>query len=168
MFFKNIDTWEQKTLRIAYILFTIAYYIFTLLIPVIIIGCRYEIFKKVSSYRLTGWGIILIVVVVFVAIRTLNKALNKLPETTLNEQRLKYSLLGVKALVIPIFIVIVMGMLKNDFTLAYKTILLCVIFFIVGILIDYLFIKYLEREIELRRKAKEKIEVDKRVENLKK
>ena len=168
MFFKNIDTWEQKTLRIAYILFTIAYYIFTLLIPVIIIGCRYEIFKKVSNYRLTGWGIILIVVVVFVAIRTLNKALNKLPETTLNEQRLKYSLLGVKALVIPIFIVIVMGMLKNDFTLAYKTILLCVIFFIVGILIDYLFIKYLEREIELRRKAKEQIEVDKRVENLKK
>lgn len=168
MFFKNIDTWEQKTLRIAYILFTIAYYIFTLLIPVIIIGCRYEIFKKVSNYRLTGWGIILIIVVVFVAIRTLNKALNKLPETTINEQRLKYTLLGVKALVIPIFIVIVMGMLKNDFTLAYKTILLCVIFFIIGIVIDYLFIKYLEREIELRRKAKEKIEVDKRVENLKK
>ncbi len=168
MFFKNIDTWEQKTLRIAYILFTIAYYIFTLLIPVIIIGCRYEIFKKVSNYRLTGWGIILIVVVVFVAIRTLNKALNKLPETTLNEQRLKYSLLGVKALIVPIFIVIVMGMLKNDFTLAYKTILLCVIFFIIGIVIDYLFIKYLEREIELRRKAKEQIEVDKRVENLKK
>lgn len=168
MFFKNIDSWSQKQLRIFYILFNILYYIFTLVIPIIIIGCRYEIFKKVSGYKITGWGLILISAVVFVAIRTLNKALNKLPDTTLNEQRLKYTLLGLKALIIPFFIVIVMGLLKNDFTLAYNTIWLCVIFFIVGIVVDYLFIKYLEREIDIRRKAKEKIEVDKRVELLKK
>ena len=167
MFFKDIENWEQKKLRTAYILFNVAYYVFTLLIPIIIIGCRYEIFKKVSNYRVTGWGLILIVAVVFVAVRALNKALNRLPETTLNEQRVKYTLLGVKALIPPIFIVIVMGLLKNDFTLAYNTIWLCMIFFICGIITDYLFIKYLEREIDLRKKAKEKIEVDKRAENMK-
>ena len=167
MFFKDIDSWEQKKLRLFYIGFNVLYYILTLMIPIIIIGCRYQIFKKVSSYRITGWGLILITSVVFVAVRSLNKALNKLPDTTLKEQRLKYTLLGFKALIIPIFIVIVMGLLKNDFALAYNTIWLCMIFFISGIFVDYLVIKYLEKEIELRNKAKEKIEVDKRAENMK-
>ncbi|MCR5112720.1 MAG: hypothetical protein K6A63_02155 [Acholeplasmatales bacterium] len=168
MFFNNIDTWSQKKLRIAYITFELLYYILTLVVPIVIVGCRYQIFVHVSRYKLTGWGIILISILLIVGVRSLNKGLNKLPDTTIKEQKVKYTVLGIKALIIPCAIVFVMSLLKDDFTLAYNTIWLCLIFFIAGILVDYLFIKYIEKEMELRHKAKEKIEVDKRVELLKK
>ncbi len=168
MFFNNIDTWDQKKLRIFYIIFEVLYYVLTLIVPIIIVGVRYQIFVHVSSYKLTGWGIILVSIILIVGVRSLNKGLNKLPDTTIKEQKVKYTILGVKALIIPIFIIIVMSLLKDDFALAYNTIWLCLIFFCAGILVDYLCIKYIEKEIELRRKAKEKIEIDKRVEVLKK
>lgn len=168
MFFNDIDTWSSSKLRLWYIFSNVAYYILTLLIPVIIVGFRYKIFDHVSTYKLNGWGIIIITIVVVVAIRALNRGLNKLPDTTIKEQRVKYTILGLKALIIPGFIVVVMSLLKDDFVLAYNTIWLCVVFYICGIFVDYLFIKYFEKEIDFRNKAKDKIEVDKRVEVLKK
>ena len=166
MFFKNIDSWDRAKLRGTWLSLNILYFIATLLVPIIIVGCRYTIFDHVSKYKLTGWGLILAIVIAVVAVRTLNKAINKLPESTLNEQRLKYSLLGVKALIIPIFILIVLKLFKLNFDLAYSTIWWCLISYIVGVFIDYGFIHYLDQEIELRKKAKEKIEIDKRVNNM--
>ena len=93
---------------------------------------------------------------------------NKLPESTHKEQILKYSILGIRALFIPVLLIIAMRALKNDFDLAYNTLWWCLISYTAAIVIDYTCIKYLDREIDLRRTAKEKIEVDKRVELLKK
>jgi len=59
-------------------------------------------------------------------------------------------------------------LLKNDFDLAYNTLWWCLISYSCAIVIDYTCIKYLDKEIALRKTAKEKIEVDKRVELLKK
>lgn len=168
MFFKNVDSWDRAKLRTTWLVLNILYFIAVLLIPIIIVGCRYTIFEHVSKYKLTGWGIILVIIISVVAVRTLNKAINKLPESTLGEQRLKYTLLGVKALIIPILILVVLYLFKKNFDLAYSTIWYCLISYIVGVFIDYGFIQYLDQEIELRKKAKEKIEIDKRVENMKK
>lgn len=168
MFFKDIDTWDKAKLRMTWLILNILYFIATLLVPIIIVGCRYSIFEYTSKFRLTGWGIIIAIIVIVVGVRTLNKAINKLPDSTLNEQRLKYSLLGVKALIIPVLILVVLYLFKRNFELAYSTIWFCLISYVVGVFIDYGFIHYLDQEIELRKKAKEKIEVDKRVENMKK
>lgn len=168
MFFNNIDTWEQKRLRLFALIFNALYLLGSLVIPIIIVGCRYQIFHKVSSYRLTGWGWICAIIVAVVSIRVIKKVVNKLPESTHKEQVLKYSILGVRALFIPILLLIAMKALKNDFDLAYNTLWWCLISYTAAIVIDYTCIKYLDREIDLRRTAKEKIEVDKRVELLKK
>ena len=168
MFFKDIDTWEQKQLRLFAIIFNGVYLLCSLVIPIIIVGCRYQIFHKVSEYRLTGWGWICAIVVAVVGIRTLGRVIRKLPESTHKEQILKYTILGVKALAIPILLLIAMRLLKNDFDLAYNTLWWCLVSYTAAIIIEYTCIKYLDREIELRKTAKEKIEVDKRVELLKK
>lgn len=168
MFFKDIDQWDKGKLRGIWLAFNGLYYVATLIIPIIIVGCRYSIFEYASKWKLTGWGIILAIGIGVVFVRSLNKALNKLPESTLNEQRVKYTALGVKALIIPILILIVLYLFKSNFDLAYNTIWWCLFSYTFGIIIDYCFICYLDREIELRKAAKEKIEIDKRVENLKK
>ena len=168
MFFTNIDTWEQKRLRLYALIFNALYLVATVVVPIIIVGCRYQIFHKVSQYRLTGWGWICAICVAVVSIRVVKKVVNKLPESTHKEQILKYSILGVRALFIPILLLIAMKALKNDFELAYNTLWWCLISYSTGILLDYTCIKYLDREIDLRKVAKEKIEVDKRVELLKK
>lgn len=168
MFFNNIDTWTQKRLRLFALIFNALYLLGSLVIPIIIVGCRYQIFHKVSSYRLTGWGWICAIIVAVVSIRVIKKVVNKLPESTHKEQILKYSILGVRALFIPILLLIAMKALKNDFDLAYNTLWWCLISYSIAIVIDYTCIKYLDREIDLRKIAKEKIEVDKRVELLKK
>ena len=168
MFFKDIDTWDMKRLRIFSLIFNALYLVATLVVPIIIVGCRYQIFHAVSQYRLTGWGWICAIIVAVVSIRVVKKVVNKLPESTLNQQRLKYSILGVRALFIPILLLIGMRALKNDFDLAYYTLWWCLISYTCGILIDYLCIKYLDRELDLRKKATELNEVNKRVENLKK
>ena len=81
---------------------------------------------------------------------------------------MKYTLFGVKALIIPVGILVVLYFFKSNFDLAYSTIWYCLISYIVGVFIDYGFIHFLDRELELRKIAKERIEIDKRVENLKK
>lgn len=168
MFFKDIDSWDKTKLRTTWIVFNVLYFIATLLVPIIIVGCRYTIFEYAAKWKLTGWGIIIAIVIAVVAVRALNKAINKLPESTLNEQRVKYTLFGVKALIIPVGILVVLYFFKSNFDLAYSTIWYCLISYIVGVFIDYGFIHYLDRELELRKIAKERIEIDKRVENLKK
>lgn len=166
MFFKDIDTWEQKKLRIMWIVFNAIYLLFSLVIPIIIIGIKYQIFHKVSAYRLTGWGWICAIVIAVVGIKTLSKVIKKLPESTRKEQIVKYSILGVKALVIPILLLVVLKLMKNDFDLAYGVLWWCLLSYTFAIAIEYTCVKYLDRELDIRKEAKQKIEIDKRVELL--
>lgn len=166
MFFKDIETWTQKKLRLYCLIFNGLYFLFTVLIPIIIVGCRYQIFSS-DKVRLTGWGWCLAIFIAVVGLRIANRLINKLPDITKKQQILKYTILGVKALFIPIIILIAMRLLKNDFDLAYNTIWWVLFSFIFGIVIDYSCVKYLDKELDFRYKAKERIEVDKRVETLK-
>ena len=162
MFFKDIDTWDKGKLRLMWLIFNALYLVATLVVPTIIVGCRYQIFVHVSQYKLTGWGIILTIFVFIVGIRTFAKVVNNLPESSLNEQRLKYTLLGLKALAIPIFVLIIMHQFKTNFDLAYSTLWWCVFCLTFGIAIEYTCIKYIEREMYLRRQSKEQKEINKR------
>lgn len=164
MFFTNIATWSQKKLRLYSLIFNLLYLVATAVVPIVIVGCRYQIFNYASKVKLTGWGWVCAIVVAVVTIRVLKKVISKLPESTLNQQRLKYSLLMVRALFIPILLIVAMAALKKDFDLAYNTLWWCLISYSVGILIDYLCILYLDRERQLREKADEQIEVNKRIE----
>lgn len=160
MFFKDINKWDMKRLRLTALAFNCLYLIFTLIAPIIVVACRYQIFHKVSAYRLTGWGWVCAIIIAVVSIKVIKKVVDKLPEITKGQQMLKYSILGVRALFIPVLLLIAMKALKSDFDLAYNTLWLCLIFYTVGIVIDYTCIKYLDRAKEIRYKAMEQNVID--------
>lgn len=150
MFFKDINKWSMKRLRLMSLTFNCLYLAFSVLAPIIVVGCRYQIFHKVSAYRLTGWGWICAILVSIVSIRVIKKVVDKLPEITHKQQILKYSILGIRALFIPVLLLIGMRALKSDFDLAYNTLWLCLIFYTIGIVIDYTCIKYIDHAIEFK------------------
>ena len=166
MFFKDINKWSMKRLRLYALAFNCLYLVFTCLAPIIVVGCRYQIFHKVSAYRLTGWGWICAILVAVVSIKVIKKVVDKLPEVTYKQQLLKYSILGVRALFIPVLLLIAMTALKSDFDLAYNTLWLCLIFYTIGIVIDYTCIKYIDRAKDIKIKAMEKIVIDDAVNEL--
>ena len=165
MFFTDIEKWKQSKLRLFCLIFNGIYFLFTVAIPIIIVGCRYQIFTS-DKVRLTGWGWVIAIFITVVGLRVVNKLVNKLPDIKKKQQILKYTILGIRALFIPVVIIIAMVLLKNDFDLAYNTIWWVLISFSLGIVVDYTCIKYLDKELYFREKAQEKIEVDKRVDTL--
>ena len=167
MFFNEIEQWTQKKLRLFCLIFNGLYFLFTVLIPIIIIGCRYQIFSS-DKVRLTGWGWCLAIFIVVVSVRVGDRLIKKLPETTKRQQMLKYTLLGFKALFIPVAVLVAMILLKNDFDLAYNTFGWVLFSFIFGIVIDYSCIKFLDKELELRYEAQKQNAIDVRKETIKK
>ena len=167
MFFNEIEQWTQKKLRLYCLIFNGLYFLFTVLIPIIIVGCRYQIFSS-DKVRLTGWGWCLAIFITVVGVRVANRLIKKLPDIEKKQQILKFTLLGFKALVIPIAVLVAMRLLKNDFDLAYNTFWWVLFSFIFGIVVDYTCIKYLDKELELRYIAQKENAVDVRKETLKK
>lgn len=167
MFFNEIEQWTQKKLRLYCLIFNGLYFLFTVLIPIIIVGCRYQIFSS-DKVRLTGWGWCLAIFITVVGVRVANRLIKKLPDIEKKQQILKFTLLGFKALFIPIAVLVAMRLLKNDFDLAYNTFWWVLFSFIFGIVVDYTCIKYLDKELELRYIAQKENAVDIRKETLKK
>ena len=167
MFFNEIEQWTQKKLRLYCLIFNGLYFLFTVLIPIIIVGCRYQIFSS-DKVRLTGWGWCLAIFITVVGVRVANRLIKKLPDIEKKQQILKFTLLGFKALVIPVAVLVAMRLLKNDFDLAYNTFWWVLFSFIFGIVVDYTCIKYLDKELELRYIAQKENAVDVRKETLKK
>ena len=74
MFFKNIDTWSKKKLRTVDIVANLIYIVLLLVIPIIIICNEYDIFTNTTAtYKLTGIGIIVFVLLGLYAYKLLKK-----------------------------------------------------------------------------------------------
>ena len=118
MFFTDIEKWKQSKLRLFCLIFNGIYFLFTVAIPIIIVGCRYQIFTS-DKVRLTGWGWVIAIFITVVGLRVVNKLVNKLPDIKKKQQILKYTILGIRALFIPVVIIIAMVLLKNEKFIKY-------------------------------------------------
>lgn len=166
MWFKDIEKWTQAELRKTYWAFKSIYLILMLLIPVIIIGCRYDLIKN-SSTRLTGIGLILVVCFVVYVMESLKNFITKMAEVTKAQQIFKFTANLAFSLIIPILILVTLQLIKQNVILACDTIMYCIISIIFGIVLDNLTIKYLEAERTLRKETQKSLEIDKRKEALK-
>lgn len=163
MFFKNIDTYSNKKLFILNVFFNFIYFIFLVVCPIITISIKYKIFEKVPEHiRLTGIGLILFVIVGLYIYLKLKEIVEKLPQNKSRQQKLKFTLRMIIN-IIPFFLIILALSMTNDtIDIAFDTFRYCIIFFLVSIIIKGLFLDYLEAEKEIRNKAQELIEIDKR------
>jgi len=168
MFYKDIENWSQKKLRITWIYSTIIYLLLMIVAPIIIVSTKYNITKNGSPTKLTIAAFILIIFIAVFFFRFGKRLLSKLPQTTKVEQIFKFIILLVVNLMGPVLGLILVSIIKNNVILACDTISLCLYSIISGIVWDHLTIKFLEAESDLRDKAKEMIAVDKRIKTLKK
>lgn len=146
---------------ISYIL----YFCIVVLAPTITVMVKYDIFgqaKESAMHRVTGFGLIIIVICGIAAYVFMKKAISKLPQISVQEQRFKF---GLEALFdcIPLAIVIfAMFVIKDDTTLAFSTMKICMWLFLAGVLFNGLVIKFIDAEWFIRQSAKLDKEKNKR------
>ena len=167
--FKDIETWRDKKVRLVWLSLEAISLILTVIAPVVTICIKYKLFEKAVSQerKLNGFLLVLIIVVGILILKTIKKVVNKLPEISTKEQWIKYSLNTMYAVSIPALACFVLMCFKDNFNLAYDTFIICLAFYTLGLIVDNLFIAFLDRERHLRKIADEKIEVQKRMNRVK-
>lgn len=143
MFFKDIDSWDKKKLAIVTLIVALCYFLAASVVPCIFIGCNYKVFENVGSYRLTGAGFIIVVILVSFGCKGIKMLIHFLPRDTQKQQILRYSLELVIALIIPALAIWAIQLFRNNVDLACKTATQCVVSVMVAIVIDNLFFKTL-------------------------
>ena len=165
MFFKDIDKWSKSKLRGLNFTFSLLHFITLVLIPSIIVGVNYGLFtKEEGGFKLTGVGIIIVVILGLYAFTKLKKVIDNLPQLKVGQQAFKFTLQTILSLVPVAIILVGLQLAKADFLTAINVIQSCSVSFIIAILIDGLFLKYISQEVDLRNKSLEMVEIEKRKE----
>lgn len=162
MFFKNIAEWSKRKVFWMNILFSVLYFVFMVVVPIILIVCNYTVETVEKDKVLTGWGLAFLLLVTVVGLFTIKKLSRKIPEETYKQQVIRYTLELVQSLILPVTAFLVIHQLKVNFDLAYMVISWCIVSFIVGILIDGLCLKYLDHELKYNREIEHTQELEKR------
>lgn len=155
MFFKNIAKWSKKAMWGVTLLCYALYFCIVVLAPTITIMVKYDIFGNSTGMRnVTGFAIIVIVICGLASYIIIKKALSKLPQISVNEQRFKF---GIETIFdcLPLGIVLfAMFVVKDDVSLAFETMSICMWFFLAGIVFNGLVIKFIDAEWFIRQGAK--------------
>lgn len=156
MFFKGIEKYSNKKLKLLTILCNALYLITFLIIPIIIVCSNYSLFKKygATSIKLTGIGLIFFIILGLFGYIKLKKIIGKFPQETLSQQRFKFTLEMIFNLLPLGLLLIVLLTTRDNIELAFNTFLKCSYSIVVSIFIDGLTIKYLDAENDLRKEAK--------------
>ncbi len=160
MIFKNLANWSKKKCKMVELGLNLLQLVFSLVIPIIIVAWKYQLFEKVEGWKLTSSGLILVIIVAISGISYLNKQIKKLPEATLNERKVKYTIQGIEKISIPLIVIAVLKILKRNVETGCFVITWCMVSMIVSILIQYLFTEYVSHELMIYDKASEQQEIN--------
>ena len=153
-FFKNIDTWENSKLKKVKWACNLLYLIAVLIVPIIITMINYSLFEKASAtVKLTGVGIIVLLIVVIWGYKKINEVIDTLSDSTYKERCLKYGLKWVFSAIPYIALIIAMALVKDELTRAYNTLFGSIICWAVATTIKHLFIDFITSEVKLRNDA---------------
>lgn len=167
MFFKNIETWSNKKLNVLGVLLDLLYFSLTLIAPVVTVATRYKIFttpndENAGKLKLTGIGLILAICVLIVTFSKLKAWINKMPEIKMYQQKLKFSVHLIYDLILPVIVLWILSLMRDNFLLAYSTIRIIILYIMCGGIIDNLFIKFISAEKKIRNDAAYDKEKEKR------
>lgn len=157
--FKDINSWSKKKVWLITALFWLLYFLFATIGPCISVGVNYKIFSS-SSFRLTAWGWIVIVIFATAGLKALFRLIKKLPEYTRGEQLAKFSLELIGGLIIPVLILVGIHLVRVNMETALNTLKWAVISYMVAICIDNIFVKSFEVQLDLIKEHEKKIAVE--------
>ena len=150
-----MKNWSNNKLRFIYIITHLIYLILILVAPIVIIILNYNL---TATYKLSGFGMILMLIFGVVGLLNLKKIISKFPKA-----KIKFTLDFCYSSLYLILIISVLHMFTLNFDLAYKTILECIGFIFAAIIIDNFGISFLDLEYSYRRQAQNNAEIERRV-----
>lgn len=163
MFFKNIHTWSKKVMWTVTILFYTLYGCLLILAPAITIMTQYKVFEKTEHHQgLTGLGLVVAIVFGIGAFVLVKRLINKMPQESINEQRVKFGIEAGFDLLPLAAILYLLFCAKDDVSLAYNTCMICIWFVLAAMIVNAFFIRFIEAEWVIRRRAKSNVEEKKR------
>ena len=143
MFFKNIDSWSKKKLILVTVIVALAYFLAASVVPCIFIAKNYGVFRETSHYRLTGAGIIIMVILISFGGKAIKALLGFLPRDTQKQQIVRYTIELLFGMIIPALALYGIHLIRVNVDTACTTATQCIISIMVAILINNLAFKTL-------------------------
>lgn len=163
MFFNKIESWTKKQLLAITIICYLVYFAVVVLSPTITIMIKYQVFKHSEQMRnITGFGIIVIVICGLASYIFVKKVTSKLPQTSTSQRKLKFAIETIFDCLPLAICLYAMFAVRDDLALAFSTMKICMWYFLVGILFNGLFIKFIDAEWKIREDALKNKEIAKR------
>lgn len=174
MFFKNIDSWSQKNLKLVNVLFNVLYFLLTFIAPITtVIWMFYQNGSIKEQYKFPIAAIIICAAVLIAAIRFLKNTVSKIKILNIDgsynhgAQILKHILEFVCKALVPVILLIVSCLFATTFKqwidFYNQLIIVCLSFFIAGMFVDAAFLSFLDDELEIRDKVAEQNAISKRI-----
>lgn len=164
MFF-DLSTLSKKQFGLVRILFEAIHILLLVIGPSIVVCTKYKIFEKTvenSTIKLTGIGIVLIIILGLYFYTKIMQTINKFPEIKLSQQRIKFTIQMIFGILPIVLILIGLALAKDNVNLAFDTATMCLGFILISKLFDGLCLKYVYAEAALREDAAKLNEVESR------
>lgn len=166
MLFKNISSWSKKKCKWVEFILNLLQLVFSMVIPIVIVGVKYSLFQKVEGWKLTASGLIVVIIIAFTTINYFIDLVKRLPEATLNERKIKYTLTGVGKIFVPLIVIVVLKVIKRNVEVGVFVITWCMVSYCVALAIQYLFTEYVRHELTIWDEAAHQSEVVKKMSRL--
>lgn len=165
----NFKTWGRAKFNTFMVFSFLFYYFISVVIPVIYIIERFDLFIKSESVgKFTGLAIVLVVVGLIELLKRSKDLFKRLPDETKGQATFKYICEGCFSLIFPVGVLLAILMLKIDWTFYSHTIVVLMITQIVAIIFDTFVMKFVYKEIRQRKDASRFNEMEDRREMMKK
>lgn len=155
MFF-DLSNLSKKQFNSIRIIFEIIHILLLVVGPSIVVCTKYKIFEKTvanPTIKLTGVGIILVVILGLYFYTKIMQTINKFPEIKLSQQRIKFTIQMLFGM-LPIGLILIgLVLAKDNVNLAFDTAIMCLGFILIAKLFDGLCLKYVHAELTLREDA---------------
>lgn len=169
MFFKDIETWSWKKIKWLWILFNSLYLIAMIVVPIITTCSVYGWFQTTEKITLfSGWSLFGLLLIGAIGLIVVNKVIRKLPDETTTERRIKYTIQMLEKMLLPIFLILLAWQFNLATQNATRFIIYASISWMVGIAIDGLFVKYLDKEFFYQQEINKKSAIEARSHRAKK
>lgn len=150
----DLENLSKKSVFRLNILHWILYSLFTLIIPCIVIMTKYGMIGE-KIYFISGTGICVLMIFLLLGLKLIRQQINKIAiNSYMWKVRIRAILNLIVSIVIPVGILVIVFLIKDNMALALSCIKTCVIFVILGLLEDCVLGSSLERENMLMDKAK--------------
>lgn len=149
---ERLKNLSKRQMILVTVISYITYFLCTILAPVITICVKFNLFDaaKESRLQISGWALVLLLIAAVVGLFIIKRSVNKMSDIRPANAYFKYTLQTISNLVLPVVILLLVELFKNDIALASSTLTLMCIYYIAGGVLDGAVISFIDRENKIR------------------